>query len=196
MTGALAQPFGAENSLGDWGYGGSLGIGVRHNAFPVSLGVDAVPIHLGSSTEVALVQQADSQLRIQQTRSQQAILFDTWLRVEPPTRWVLPYLEVAGGFKMLDAKYTLAYSDGQGTTSVFKRQSTASNWGFGAGLNVLLVRLPDSSDAALYATVGVRRLWGSRTSYAGVTGTSSEIDTDTTLILLGISVRARPFGSR
>ncbi|HYQ46200.1 MAG TPA: hypothetical protein VER11_29725 [Polyangiaceae bacterium] len=98
------------------------------------------------------------------SRSDQSILFDTWLRLEPPRWRVRPYVEGFVGPKLLDTRYSLSFPGGSGTASV-NDQATASNYGFGAGLEALLARASDNPGSALFVALGFRELYGGHAAF-------------------------------
>lgn len=195
LVGLLARPFTGGHSLGDWGYGAAFVIGASYAPIPISLGGDFGGVYWGSLTMPVWVQLGDQQVEVSETRTEQTGLVNLWARAQFPWGPVRPYVEVVGGLKMIDTKYSLAFPTGQWTTSTFVHRGTASSVGFGLGVDVLLVRAPASSDAELFATLGVRRLGGSHTSFQNTAGASFEVPSDTTVIMLGILGRWTPSNS-
>jgi len=175
-----------------------LSFGVRWQELPLSAGLDFQGIRWGRASSSITVQLGDQQARLEESRADQTIIFDTWLRLEP-TRWrVRPYLEGFIGLKMLDTQYSLSFPDGNGTTTSVTDQAAASNYGFGVGVKVLLVHTSDDSGSALFATLGVRQLYGSNASFTRTPDSSSvnqtvsfDVPTRSTLFLLGFSLHAQ-----
>jgi hypothetical protein len=194
----LAKPFEGARSLGDWGYGLMLSAGGRWRDLPFSVGLDLQAIRWGHSSSLIDVQLGDTWATLERSRLDQSIVFDSWLRFEP-FRWrVQPYLEGFVGLKMLDTKYSLSFLDGDGTTSTVTDQASASNYGFGAGMNVLLAYANDRGGSALSATLGFRALYGGRASFTRAPDSSSDrtisfdVPTHSTEFMIGFLVHAQP----
>jgi hypothetical protein len=197
VEGVMATPFEGARSIGDWGYGLMLSGGVHWKDLPISVGVDLVGIRWGRSTSLVDVQLGDTTAALEETRLDQTILFDTWLRLQPQTWRVRPFVEGLVGLKLLDTKYNLAFAAGDGETSTVTDQSSASTIGWGAGVDVLLANATDDSGSAVFATLGVREIGGSRASLSRVQDSAGmsqtvrfDVATHSTLILLGIAIRA------
>ena len=194
----LAKPYEGANSLADWGYGLMLSAGLRWKDLPLSAGFDLQGIRWGRASSLIDVQLGDTHATLEQSRLDQSIVLDSWLRVEP-FRWrVEPYIEGFVGLKMLDTKYSLSFVDGDGTTSSVTQQSTASNYGFGLGLSVLLAHANDASGSAVSATLGLRELYGGRAALTRAPDSSSvnrtisfDVPTRSTMIMIGFLVHAQ-----
>jgi len=198
VTGVLAKPFEGAHALSDWGYGVMLSFGLRWQDLPVSAGFDLQAIRWGRASTPVDVKLGDSWATLEKSRLDQSVLFDTWLRFEPPRWRVRPYFEGFVGLKLLQTKYSLAFSDGNGTTTAVTDHSTASNYGFGFGLDVLLARASDSSGSALFVTLGLRELYGGHAAFTRAPDSSSvdrtisfDVPTHSTQILLGLSIHAQ-----
>ena len=194
----LAQPFEGARSFGDWGYGLMLLGGLRWKDLPLSVGCDLQAIRWGRASSLIGVQLGDSQATLEQSRLDQTIIFDSWIRLQPPRWRMKPYLEGFVGLKMLDTKYSLSFVDGTGTTSTVTDHANASNYGFGIGLDVLLAQASDASGSALSLTLGLRELYGSRASFTRAPDESSvnqtvsfDLPTRSTVIMLGFLLQAR-----
>jgi hypothetical protein len=197
VTGVIAEPFEGARSLGDWGYGLMLLGGVHWKDFPVSFGFDAVGIRWGQSKSLFDVRLGDTPVALEETRTDQTILLDSWLRLQPQTWPVRPYLEGVAGVKFLETEYSFTFPGGTGTMSTVTDQASASTIGWGAGFDVLLAHSSDGLGSAVFATFGLRRLAGSRASFTRAPDTSSasqvvsfDLPTNTTLVLFGVSIRA------
>jgi len=195
---AMAQPFEGARSFGDWGYGLMLLAGVRWKELPISAGFDLQAIRWGRSSSSIDVQLGDRQATLEQSRLDQTIIVDSWIRLEPPRWRMKPYLEGFVGLKMLDTKYSLSFVNGMGTTSTVTDQASASNYGFGVGLSVLLAEASDASGSALSITLGLRELYGSKASFTRAPDSSSvnqtvsfDLPTRSTVIMLGFLVHAQ-----
>ena len=193
----LAKPFEGAHALTDWGYGLMLSFGLRWQDLPLSAGFDLQAIRWGRASSLVDVQLGDSNAILEKSRLDQSILFDTWIRLEPPRWRVRPYVEGFVGLKLLDTKYSLSFPDGTGTAST-DDQASASNYGFGAGVNVLLARASDHSGSALFVTLGVRELYGGHASFTRAPDSSSvdqavrfDVPTRSTVFLLGFTVNVQ-----
>jgi hypothetical protein len=198
VEGVMAKPFEGARSISDWGYGLMLSGGVHWKDLPISVGVDLVGIRWGRSTSLVDVQLGDTTAALEETRLDQTILFDSWLRLQPQTWRVRPFVEGLLGLKLLDTKYSLAFAAGDGETSTVTDQSSASSIGWGAGVDVLLANASDGTGSAVFATLGVREIGGSRASFSRVQESAGmtqavrfDVATHSTLILLGIAIRAQ-----
>ena len=198
VTGVLAKPFEGAHALSDWGYGVMLSFGLRWQDLPVTGGFDLQAIRWGRASSLEDIKLGDSWATLEKSRLDQSVLFDTWLRFEP-TRWrVRPYFEGFVGLKLLETKYSLALADGNGMTTAVTDHSTASNYGFGCGLDVLLARASDASGSALFVTLGLRELYGGRATFTRAPDNSSvdrtisfDVPTHSTQVLLGFSIHAQ-----
>jgi hypothetical protein len=99
------------------------------------------------------------------------------------------------GLKFLDTKYSLAFPNGTGETNTVTDQATASTFGWGLGADVLIAHASDDTGSALYATLGVRELYGSRASFSRAPDSNAanqtvrfDVPTRSTVILLGFAV--------
>ena len=198
VNGVLAEPFEGASSLGGWGYGVMLLGGVHWRNIPVSLGLDVTGIRWGHSASLLDVQLGDTPAVLEETRTDQTILLDSWLRVQPRSWSVRPYFEGLVGLKLLDTNYSLAFVNGAGSTSRVTDQATASTFGLGAGADFLLANATDDSGSALFATAGVRWLTGSNASFSRAPDVSSvnqvvrfDVPTRTVLVLLGFCMRVQ-----
>lgn len=195
VTALIAEPFEGAHSLGEWGYGLSLLGGTHWRDFPVSFGFDLSAIRWGQAHSVLDTRLGDSTQRLEETRTNQTILMSSWLRLQPVNWPVRPYMEGMLGLKLLETRYSFALVDGTGSTNAVTDQASASNVGFGLGVDALLAHTTDGSGSAVFATFGVRRLWGSNASFTRAPDASSvnrtvsfDVPTNTTLILLGIAI--------
>jgi hypothetical protein len=193
----MAQPFEGARSLADWGYGVSLLGGTHWRDFPVSFGFDLNAIRWGQAQSVFEVRVGDSTQPLEETRTDQSVLFDSWLRLQPVDWPVRPYMEGVLGLKLLDTRYSIALVDGSGSTGTVTDQATAGTAGFGFGVDALIARATDGSGSAVFATLGVRKLWGNNASFTRAPDASSvnrsvafDVPTNTTLIFLGIAIHA------
>jgi hypothetical protein len=192
VTGLTAQPFATSGPLSDWGFGASLGMGARRDPLPISIGANIAGIHWGTVTVPVELQLGDRPAQAVVSIAQQTIFLDLWLRAALPRGVVRPYLEVAGGLKLIDSQYTLTFDDGQGATSVFGDATTpASSLGVGLGVDLMIARSTVDRDSGLLVTLGARHLWGNRVSIEHATYGRFETDTNTVLISLGFSMKTR-----
>lgn len=198
VTALLAKPFEGAESLSDWGYGVMLSGGVHWRDLPISAGVDVGGIRWGSARSVLDVRLGDTRTELEETRLDQTILLDSWLRVQEPNWLVRPYVEGTLGLKLLDTKYSLAFPNGTGETSTVTDQAVASSFGWGLGLDVRLAQASDGSGSAVFATLGVRELYGSRASFTRTPDSSSvnqtvsfDVPTRSTVVLLGFALLAQ-----
>ena len=201
VTAVIAEPFEGAHSLGDWGYGLSLLGGTHWRDFPVSFGFDLTAIRWGQARSVFDARLGGSTQPLEETRTDQTILISSWLRLQPVNWPVRPYVEGMLGLKVLDTRYSFALRDGTGSTGAVTDQASASNAGFGLGVDALLAHATDGSGSAVFATLGVRRLWGSDASFTRAPDASSanrsvsfNVPTNTTLILLGIAIHGHILG--
>jgi hypothetical protein len=195
LTGAIAQPFEGAHSLGDWGFGLMLALGVQWRNWPLKAGFDITGIRFGRATSTLEAQLGDSSAELEETRLDQTIFLDSWLRLQPDDWPLRPYVEGVLGLKFLDTKYSLAFPNGTGETSTVTDQASASTFGWGLGLDVLLGHASDDTGSALYATLGVRELAGSRASFSRAPDSNAanqtlrfDVPTRSTVFLLGFAV--------
>jgi hypothetical protein len=192
-----ASPFGSTAPLDDWGMGAGFIFGIGWGKIPLTVGVDFMALWWGTSTSPALVDLGDRSARVELRRSDNTIFFDAWLRAQPQSWFVRPYLEGVVGWKQVYTDYSLRFVGGSGATDKTTSDAGASTYGFGLGLDVTLAH--NDQGAVAFVTLGIRRLSGGRASFTrgpdAVTGdprSRFEVSTDTTIIQLGIIAIASP----
>jgi hypothetical protein len=198
VTALLAEPFEGAHSLGDWGYGLSLLGGAHFRDIPLSAGLDLSGIRWGQASSVVAVRFTDSTQALEETRTDQTVIIGSWLRLEPTSWLIRPYVEGLVGLKLLNTRYSFAFLQGMGSTSAVTDQAVASNAGLGLGVDALLAHASNGAESAVFATLGVRRIWGSHASFTRAPDASSvnrtvsfDVPTDSTMILLGIAIHGR-----
>jgi hypothetical protein len=192
FAGVATSPSEGATELSHWGYGAAFGLGIRHNSIPITFGIDLLGTYLPRFSAPVYVPIGDSRVELMESRSIQRAFYDTFLRAEVPIPYVRPFIEGEVGFSQINTQYSLSFGDGQGATSQLKVHNAGPNWGCGFGLRLALMRARGDSDAALYATIGMRRLWGEAATYHDSAGNTFKQGVGSTLILVGISGSAKP----
>jgi hypothetical protein len=141
------------------------------------------------------VRLGDSTVSVDETRSDNTVFFDTWLRAQPPYWWIRPYLEGIAGLKQIYTQYSLDFPSGSGSTTTTTDQTATWTLGYGAGVDIMVAQA-DGGSKAVFVTLGIRRLDGGRASFTrGADAASAnrvvtfDVPTDTTMVFLGISAR-------
>ena len=190
----VAAPLGGMRNAHP-GYGLGFLVGACWKKLPASFGFDVVASWWGSSTTRFLLDPTDRATSVDLTRSTHAIYFDLWLRLQPRTWRVQPFLEGSAGLRQVNAEYDLSFTHGTGTTSTQKVQSWTPNLGLGAGVDVELARADDDS-GRVYVSLGLRWLHGGRAALRNLDDPSASghdvnvrVSSNSTLFMLGILIR-------
>lgn len=194
-----ARPYEGAESIGDWGVGLGFSGGVAWGPIPLTLGVDVMPVLWGSHTYPSTLQSGALSFPATITRKDQSILFDAWLRLEPPLWMVRPYLEGFIGTKFLQTKYTAELHSSGGDASVDETtdNNSASSIGWGAGVAIRATEQKDpKNQGGIFVTLGFRSMHGGAASYSRAISTSEGLrqvdyrsDTDSVLVMLSIGAK-------
>jgi hypothetical protein len=198
VTVLTAKPFEGADSVTDWGVGLGFSGGVGWGWIPLTLGVDVMPVFWGSHQMSADLTVGNVSFPAQVTRTDQSVFFDAWLRLEPPTWMIRPYLEGVVGMKFLQTKYSVDWdtSRGQGSLETTTENNTASSIGWGAGIAYRAIDMEAQHRPSLFVTLGVRSMRGGTASYSRVVHTADgdgvvdyRTPTDTILVMLSIGAK-------
>ncbi|MDB4990543.1 MAG: hypothetical protein JWN04_5721 [Myxococcaceae bacterium] len=185
----LAAPI-AQSSAAGWGGGlGFLG-GVQWKKLPLTLGADFLATWWGDKTSNSfLIDPSDSQSAARVTRTTHSMFFDLWLRLQPRSWRIQPFVEATVGLKAISAEYTLGFVHGNDSISAQRTSSSSSSVGLGAGVDIQIGESVDKR-ARAYVSLGARWVRGGATPLKRLSDDSQAdslgVPRTTTLLMLGI----------
>ena len=190
LTGVLAVPFKADSGGAAWGFGLTYAVG--WGALPLLLGLDVMSVNgLSESRTFVDVAAGDRTLTASQLSRSRQLLFDAWLRLQPPRWSVRPYIEGFAGTKLFQTRYSIAVGPMSGDAIDAREWVGSLGCGAGVDFSGLL-----NASGTLSLALGVRWLSGGRadmTRRAVIDGQLVAIGrtlaTDALLFMIGVGGR-------
>ncbi|HVU02957.1 MAG TPA: hypothetical protein VHE30_14455 [Polyangiaceae bacterium] len=191
LLGVLGFPFHSTDAAASAGFG--LGAGFGFGQIPLTLGVDFIAAYGGTKKTTLDVPAGPDSFALEQARETRTFLLDSWIRLQPESWVVRPYLEGTLGGAQFETKDTLTFVKGTGTTTAFRNADWVGTFGWGVGADFWGLA---NRDGSVSITVGVRRSSGGAVVYdrsVSVAGSAqplrAEANASVTLVMIGFGGR-------